>query len=406
MERHPERRRQFLGRDLADPVVAELQPLPGAAQHPVADQLFDALGGLALGQVRRPLDEREVELAPDHRGGRDQTPAPLGEALQALPDEGPHSGRQGQARAPDTVAPSRSACITSTTTKALPSLARHASSASRRPGRRELPGAQAPERGRWCRRGRAAPRTLRSSWPLSSSSSRVWRRSALSASSSSRTVAERQERDRMQAPAEEREQADAHLISPVEILQHDDERVPAGEAREELADRLEEMARVPAPADGQRSSASPGAPGAPAGGGPARPASPARARRGAPAPPGPGRSGARPPRGRRAGSARSRSTGRSARALAAGWRRPSAPSPGGSCRCRPRRSGPQGARGRPGPRPAPPAGAPGPARDRSAAAPRRRGARARPAGAGRLSGSPAMGWRAASGPPRRWRRIS
>jgi hypothetical protein len=43
---------------------------------------------------------------------------------------------------------------------------------------------------------------------------------------------ERQERDRAQAPAEEREQADAHLIGPVEIFQRVDQWLPLREAPE------------------------------------------------------------------------------------------------------------------------------------------------------------------------------
>ena len=56
----------------------------------------------------------------------------------------------------------------------------------------------------------------------------------------------------MQAAAEEREQADAHLVSPMQVLEDNHQEVASGHAREELADRLEEVPRVSASADGHR----------------------------------------------------------------------------------------------------------------------------------------------------------
>ena len=54
----------------------------------------------------------------------------------------------------------------------------------------------------------------------------------------------------MQPAAEEREEANAHLVGPVDVLQNDDQWLPPGEACEELADRLEEVARI-SPAAGR-----------------------------------------------------------------------------------------------------------------------------------------------------------
>jgi hypothetical protein len=56
---------------------------------------------------------------------------------------------------------------------------------------------------------------------------------------------QRQKRHRREAAAEEREEAKAHLVGPVQVLENDDQRLPPGEACEKLADRLEEVARIP-----------------------------------------------------------------------------------------------------------------------------------------------------------------
>src|SRR5262249_9518194 len=72
------------------------EPLPRAAQHAEANQLFHALRGVALPQGSGPLNERKVESAPDHRRNVDETPPPLGEPLQPPADKVPNPGREGQ----------------------------------------------------------------------------------------------------------------------------------------------------------------------------------------------------------------------------------------------------------------------------------------------------------------------
>src|SRR5262245_38007260 len=53
-----------------------------------------------------------------------------------------------------------------------------------------------------------------------------------------------QKRDLLQPPAEESQEANAHLVGPMDILQHDNQWLPSREALEELADRLEREAWV------------------------------------------------------------------------------------------------------------------------------------------------------------------
>src|SRR5262249_59952259 len=60
---------------------------------------------------------------------------------------------------------------------------------------------------------------------------------------------ERQQRHGAQAAAEERKQADAHLVGPVQVLQDDNQRPLSGEAHEDLANRLEDVTCIPATAE-------------------------------------------------------------------------------------------------------------------------------------------------------------
>src|SRR5438093_686958 len=58
-------RRQELGvYDLADPVVGEVKALPGAAENPPPDQLFDPVRGFPVGELGGSLEEAELEFAP------------------------------------------------------------------------------------------------------------------------------------------------------------------------------------------------------------------------------------------------------------------------------------------------------------------------------------------------------
>ena len=50
----------------------------------------------------------------------------------------------------------------------------------------------------------------------------------------------------MQPPAEEGQEADAHLVGPMDVLKHDDQWLSSSEALEKLADRLEGVPRIAA----------------------------------------------------------------------------------------------------------------------------------------------------------------
>src|SRR5215510_8840901 len=96
VQRHPKRGRQLARRDLSDVVVDEFEPVPGPAQHAMANELLYALGRLSLGHIRRTLDEREVKLATDHGRHRYQSPSELRQTLQALPHKFAHSLWKGK----------------------------------------------------------------------------------------------------------------------------------------------------------------------------------------------------------------------------------------------------------------------------------------------------------------------
>ncbi len=91
------RRQDLRQRHLADGVVREVEALPHAVQHAAANQLFQALGSFLLVEPGGPLEEGEVELAPDDGRGGHERPTPLAERLQAARED--HSHTLGQ-RAP------------------------------------------------------------------------------------------------------------------------------------------------------------------------------------------------------------------------------------------------------------------------------------------------------------------
>ena len=68
MEEPPAGREQPAIRDLANPIVGEVQLVPDGLEHVVADHLLDRLRRVALFHAAGGLEEREVEPAPDDRG--------------------------------------------------------------------------------------------------------------------------------------------------------------------------------------------------------------------------------------------------------------------------------------------------------------------------------------------------
>ena len=81
---------------LANPLVREIETFADDVQNPAADQLFDALGGLGGSQLRRPLEEREVEFAADHTGHAGQAPSAVAEPIEAGRDDFTNTRRREQ----------------------------------------------------------------------------------------------------------------------------------------------------------------------------------------------------------------------------------------------------------------------------------------------------------------------
>ena len=77
MEEPSARREQPAIRDLADPIVGEVQLVSHGLEHLVADYLLDRRRRVALVHLADGVEEREVEAPPDHRGhGDDLLTAP------------------------------------------------------------------------------------------------------------------------------------------------------------------------------------------------------------------------------------------------------------------------------------------------------------------------------------------
>ncbi len=212
----------------------------------MADELLHALGGLSLGHVRGPLDQREVELATDHGRHRHEAPPPVGEALQAMLHELMNSRRQGESLGQrdglalaermhhfdhhEGVAIADPPCVLGEVRDQLVG----------KPGRSERPnegagvGARQGGHGQSCQLASLVELVQRLSEEIDV-------RQLLLADRG-----HHQERDLVEPPPEEGQEADAHLVGPVDVLQHDDQRLPSSEALEELADRLEWVAGIPA----------------------------------------------------------------------------------------------------------------------------------------------------------------
>src|SRR5467141_328571 len=92
-------RRQELGvHDLANPVVGEVKAFPGATEYPPPHQLFDTVSSFAVCELGSPLEEAELELAPDHRRDGCELVALGARSLQAAGNDFADALGQGQGR--------------------------------------------------------------------------------------------------------------------------------------------------------------------------------------------------------------------------------------------------------------------------------------------------------------------
>jgi hypothetical protein len=90
-------RRNLAERNFPDRVVTELETVADSVDHAFPHELLDARGGLELSNRRGTLEQREVELATDGRGGGYDLARPWAQPLQSPRDDFPNSSRQREA---------------------------------------------------------------------------------------------------------------------------------------------------------------------------------------------------------------------------------------------------------------------------------------------------------------------
>jgi hypothetical protein len=86
VQHSPVRRQEALVGEFPDAVVAELELLPHASQHPAAHQLLQTFGGAPLSHVRRAREQRQRERPADDGGRGDQALAGLAQAIEPAGD--------------------------------------------------------------------------------------------------------------------------------------------------------------------------------------------------------------------------------------------------------------------------------------------------------------------------------
>ena len=108
--------------DRLKPMMDEREPVTDALQHAATHQLLDPFCGRHFVQTTRIVEQRELELASDHRRHRRELAGRPAQPLQAGRDHRPHALGQRETRRPLNVVPSRRPRMVSTTTNGLPSL--------------------------------------------------------------------------------------------------------------------------------------------------------------------------------------------------------------------------------------------------------------------------------------------
>ncbi|PYM92441.1 MAG: hypothetical protein DME04_15490 [Candidatus Rokuibacteriota bacterium] len=88
--------------DVANPVVGEVEALAQTMEDAPAHHLLDTGRRIVLGEPGNPMQQRELELAPDHGGHAGERVPAFGQALEPPADEVAHPfGKRPTARAAD-----------------------------------------------------------------------------------------------------------------------------------------------------------------------------------------------------------------------------------------------------------------------------------------------------------------
>ena len=228
--------------DVSHPVVREVQLVSHRLEHVVAHQLLDGLGRIAFVHGAGRLKQREVERPSDHGGHRRHLPAHRPESVQSPGDEVADAPRQGQGtgltRVRQLIAIQRADRFHGDERIPLahgPDLFLHAgerrgifAGATQRSDERDGVGArERPERHR-CGVGGAGQVLQRSPGV------RRLRKLFLTGGD------DQQRRPRRDAATHEGQEAQAHLVRPVRVLQDEDQRLATGDVLDQLGHALEQ----------------------------------------------------------------------------------------------------------------------------------------------------------------------
>ena len=222
--------------------MPEVEALPGGPEHPPPHGLVDGRCGLGAGESRGALEERELELSSQDRRQVDDLPAGFAQPFQTAPDQPPNAGREWRG-------------VLRRDTR------RHSPKGSDRLDRDErVPAAQRPDlRPETGDRRRSTGGTGRQRLnegqgagfrePVQREGLDVWLSlQVLEGTTECGRVTQllrarrghQQESPRGEPTAEEGQEAQAHLVGPMEVLEHDDEWLTVGQSSQQLADRLEQ----------------------------------------------------------------------------------------------------------------------------------------------------------------------
>lgn len=237
-------RQERVARDLPNAVVGELEAVVGQAEDLAPDQHLDPRRHLRLRERHGGGEQVERELPADHGGGLDQPPEVGVQALQAAEHERAHAGRQREPAGDGARShrAERARGLHDHERVALGRLPDPVVEALVRPraGRQQRPG-EASGLGAGQRADpelHAVPAPLQLVARLAEE--------GIVAGVLDAARAEDHRRPRADPPGDVGEQAHAQLVRPLEVLEHQEERLRAGEAAQEVGDRLEGPRRITA----------------------------------------------------------------------------------------------------------------------------------------------------------------